>query len=151
MAQYRTALELRPEYADARNNLAIAYLADGRVREAVAEYRAALALAPDSTTILDNLAAVLASGPEPAVRDGAEAVTLARRAAGLSGDADPALLRTLAMAYAATGRFEDAERTAEQAAALAAATGRAALADQLAGHVRRYREHRPLDAPPRDP
>ncbi len=47
MAAYRTALALKPDYAEAHNNLGNALKDLGRLEEAVATYHKALALKPD--------------------------------------------------------------------------------------------------------
>jgi len=65
------------------------------------------------------MAWVLATGPEASVRNGAQAIELAQRANQLSGGQDPLILRTLAAAYAESGRFAEAITTAQQALRLA--------------------------------
>ena len=49
----------------------------------------------------------------------------------ISGGNEPAILGTLAAAYAEAGRFSDAVKTAEQAIRLATAAGKSKLADQI--------------------
>ena len=66
---------------------------------------------------------MLATNPNASVRNGAEAVELAQRAVELSGGREPAILDTLAAAYAEAGRFPEAVKTAQRAAALASARG----------------------------
>ncbi len=84
-------------------------------REALPHYEAALALDPDSAIVLNNLAWVLAAAPEADLRDGARAVELAMKANQQTGYNDPVYLRTLAVAYAEVGRFDDAIDIAERA------------------------------------
>ena len=90
----------------------------GRNAAAVASYRRVLSLRPDWPAVLNNLAMILATDPD--LRSPAEAVRLAERAVDLTGALDPAPLDTLARAYDAAGRSADAERSRQQAAALAA-------------------------------
>jgi hypothetical protein len=71
--------------------------------------------APDSPRMLDELAWLLATYPDSNVRDGAEAVRLAERACKLTDRRDPALLATLAAAYAETGDFSRGVAAAEEA------------------------------------
>ncbi len=47
MARYQRALSLKPDYADAHNNLGIALAVQGRIDEAVRLYERALFLKPD--------------------------------------------------------------------------------------------------------
>jgi tetratricopeptide (TPR) repeat protein len=56
---YREALRLRPEYADAHNNLAILLRARGRPGEAAKHYQAALRIRPDYPEAHANYAALL--------------------------------------------------------------------------------------------
>ena len=95
----------------------------GRAADAASAYRAALALAPDYGPALNNLAWLLATHPDATVRDGAEAVRLAELAVSSADAPTPGLLDTLAAAYAAAGRFEEAARTAARAADAASAAG----------------------------
>jgi hypothetical protein len=80
---------------------------------------------------------------EPGIYDPEQALLLAARAAELSGGKDVAILDALAAAHAANGSFDEAARTAEAAAELAAQS-----APHLAGNIRarvaRYRAGRPL-------
>jgi hypothetical protein len=52
------------------------------------------------------------------------------------------LLDTLAAAYAAVGRFDEAVRSAEQAMALAEAEGSFALAQSIRGRISDYRSRK---------
>ena len=145
----RRAVELRTEYAEARYNLAHALSATGQPDAAVEEFRAALRLEPDWPAALRDLALLLATHADAGVRDPADAVRLAARAVDLAREraADPQqrfamnprddalLLDALATAYAAAGRFDEAVRTAGDAAALVADSDPA-----LAGRIRRQRD-----------
>jgi tetratricopeptide (TPR) repeat protein len=96
-----------------------AFLADrsfrqGRPDEAVAFYREALNRDEDHPAATNNLAWLLATSRDPTVRDPAEAVAHAERAA-LRDSSDPRTLDTLAAAYAAAGRYDDAVRMAANA------------------------------------
>ena len=53
----------------------------------------------------------------------------------LTGGHDPIYLRTLAVAYAEAGRFDDAIETAERALPLAEAAGNSALAFDLRNNI----------------
>ena len=71
--------------------------------------------APDSPRMLDELAWLLATYPDSELRDGAEAVRLAERACALTDRRVPALLATLAAAYAETGDFSRGIAAGEEA------------------------------------
>ena len=55
MAHYQQALRLKPDYAEAYNNLGIALKDQGQLVEAVAEYQQALRLKPDHAEAHNNL------------------------------------------------------------------------------------------------
>jgi len=76
-----------------------------------------------------------------------EAVALAERAVALTRRGDAGMLDTLAAAYAAAGRFEEAEKTGREALALARAAGRTALAGQIQARCDGYASHRPWHEP----
>ena len=114
--QYLTrTLELEPANSKAHSVLAAALTFQGRDREAVAHYREALRLEPQSAAALDGLAWLRATEPDPALRDGAEAVRLAEQARQLAGTNIPVVWKTLAAAYAEAGRFDDAKLAAQRA------------------------------------
>ena len=74
---------------------------------AIASFREALRLNPNHAKSLDRLARVLAAAPDAALRDGAEAMRLATRAAELTGGRQPAVLDALAMAFAEASPYPD--------------------------------------------
>jgi Flp pilus assembly protein TadD len=79
--------------------------------------------APDSPRMLDEIAWLLATYPDSNLRDGAEAVRLAERACALTDRSVPALLATLAAAYAETGDFSRGVAAGEEALTRGQATG----------------------------
>jgi tetratricopeptide (TPR) repeat protein len=79
--------------------------------------------APDSPRMLDELAWLFATYPDSKSRDGTEAVRLAERACALTERRIPALLDTLAAAYAEAGDFPRAMSTAEEALNRARSSG----------------------------
>ena len=109
---------------------------------AINSSRAALHAEPESVEAASHLAWFLAtrtSDPESA----AEAVRLAERLCEPPGDTDPELLDTLAAAYAAAGRFDEAARTALGARRTADRAGRPELAAEIAAREALYRAGRP--------
>jgi len=89
-----------------------AALAERQFAPAEREFRAVLRLAPDSAPALNNLAWIMSKLHEPG------AVQYAQKATSLA-PGTPALLDTLAGAYASEGRLTDALDTQRQAVALA--------------------------------
>jgi len=138
IAHLRIAAELRPDSELPHADLAQALLENGESAGAVEEYRAALRLAPDSVEYADTLAWVLATDPDPRVRDGAEAAGLIERLLRAGAKEDAVLLDCLAAGYAAAGRFEEAVTTARRALQIAQAEGNALLAREVESRLRLY-------------
>jgi len=140
MAHYQKVLELSPDNADARANLGSVFLAKGRVRDAVAQYRDVLRIAPDNMTAQSNLAWLLATAADPSLRNGSEAVLLAERAESESSRSEnhATVLRILAAAYAETGRFVEAKKTAEEALQAAEIQGKSTLSNALRDEISLY-------------
>jgi len=110
----------------------------------VDRYRQALALQPDMVEALNDLAWIRAASSDAALREGAEAVRLARRAVELTGEQDARLLETLAVASAEAGDFPAAVQAAHKALKLALASENQALAGTLAAQLRLFQAGRPL-------
>ena len=142
-AQFTEALRLAPQYPEARLQLAIVLAGQGKTTEAISHYRLARNVppsAPDSG-VMNNLAWILAAGPSPELRNGAQAVKLAARACELDHDRQPMFIGTLAAAYAEAGRFDEAVAAAQKAHDLAL-TGRKA-------QIRRTKSRKPGRPQPR--
>ncbi len=145
--QWKSALQEAPGDAGMHNNLAVAYLGQGRVAEAVAEWRATLRLDPGRAGTELSLAWILATAPNDGIRNGNEALALARRAIETSAARNLMAERVLAAALAETGHFAEAIATAEQGAAGAAEAQQPAVADLLQGDLQLYRQNVPLRDP----
>src|SRR5947208_404617 len=100
MADWEKTLQIQPNDADAHTCLGNALLRRGSVKEAIAHYEKAIALAPEDPRSRINIAWVLATAPDPSIRDGIKAVEFAQLAMELSRGRDANFLRTLAAAYA---------------------------------------------------
>jgi Tfp pilus assembly protein PilF len=124
LLHYKKSLEINPAPANAYNNMAAVLSRMGWTGEAITYYKKALEINPREVFLKNNLAWILATSPDPALRNGVQAVELAEEAERLSDDPHPNLLGTLSAAYAEAGRFSDAIRTVEKAIALARGTGR---------------------------
>jgi tetratricopeptide (TPR) repeat protein len=138
MAHYGQAIESRPQFYQAHTGLGTILLEQGKRSAAKRHFRAALRLYPDDFSALNLLAWLLATGPGDSIADGAEAVELAQRAVRLSAGRDPAVLDTLAAAYAKARQFPDAIQTGQLALKLAVAEGNLALAGVIRGRLNRY-------------
>jgi len=144
--ELREALRLQPE-AGTRVQLARLLYETGQFRDAAAKYRQALAAQPDRVEGLSNLAWMLAACPDPAVRNGPEAVRLAERACRLTEFKQAQVVSVLAAAYAEAGRFTDAVAASEKAVELATAAGDARFAAMNRRLLGLYRAGRPFHEP----
>ena len=114
--------------------------------KALAERRESLRSRPDDVALLNDTAWALATNPNASIRNGAEAVELAQRAAQLSDRREPAILGTLAAAYAEAGRFSEAVQTARQALELATQQNNQSLAESLKAKIPLYEAGTPFRA-----
>jgi tetratricopeptide (TPR) repeat protein len=143
-----TPLDARPHYLIAK-----ALLRQGRSAEAVLRFREALRLDPNHLQTLVYFARVLAADENPTVRNGPEAVRLAEHANALLGTEQPFLLDTLAMAYAETGRFDEARQAGQRALDRATANNEQEAVTSLRQHLDLFLAHQPCreaftNAPP---
>ena len=141
------SLRINPGHANGHFNLGFWLALKGQAAEAAAQYREAIRLRPNYAKALNNLAWMLATQPDPRLRDGQEAVQLARRAAELSGGNDAGDLDTLAAACAEAQQFAEAVSVAERAAGLAQAAGQKELARQIQARLQGYRSEQPYREP----
>jgi tetratricopeptide (TPR) repeat protein len=144
IARFNRALEIDPNLIEAHENLGDALLTfQGDAAGALAHWRVVLGAAPNHVPVLNRAALVLATDPDDSIRNGREAVRLAEQAVQLSGARDPAILDTLAAAYAEAGRFAEAVDTARRALSLAVAQGRQPLVAGLTRRISLYEANTP--------
>jgi tetratricopeptide (TPR) repeat protein len=130
---YREALRINPNYAYAHFNLGGVLLQQGRDQEAIAHVWKALELLPNNASVQNSVAWILATAPQPSMRNGAKALELAMKADKASGGSNPNFLRTFAAAQAETGQFPAAAQTAKRALQLAQTQSN----DELVSMIRR--------------
>ncbi len=124
-------------------NLGSAYHQLGKYEEAILNWTKAVELKPNNVPVLNNLAWLLATVGDTSFQDAHKAVGFAQRACELTGHKDPECLDTLAAAYAAVGRFDDAVKTANRAMNIAKASGRQDLANEIESHIKLYHAGHP--------
>jgi Flp pilus assembly protein TadD len=144
IAHWQKTVSIQPNDAEAHTTLGDALVRKGEVSQAIAHYETALEIAPRSTSTLNNLAWALSTCPDASLRNGARAVELAQKADQLAGGKNPIFIRTLAAAYAESGRFNNAIETAQRALQLATAQDNSALANKLEKDLDLYRTNVPL-------
>lgn len=137
-----TAIALNPQSDEIRAQLAHCLLATGKVREAVLQLKAAAQFSNDWTTF-NNLAWHLAIYEEAEFYDPIEAVRFAQTACQLAKNQNPVALDTLAITYAAIGKFDEAINAAQKALKLAQAANNKQMADSIQQHLTLFRNHQP--------
>lgn len=125
-AVFGRSVEVTPTNYPFRLNLGSALLEHGQIDEATEHFRAAMAIDPTQADGYNNLAWILVTHPDPAHRNADEGLKLAQTAAHLATGVvtertryerqqAASALDTLAAAYAETGQFDEAVRTAGRA------------------------------------
>jgi tetratricopeptide (TPR) repeat protein len=142
------ALRIRPNDANAQNNLGLALLQTGDAKGAAAHLEKALEIDPGLMNAEVNLAWVLATSSNDSLRNGARAVQLAEDVANRAGHPNAIVLRTLAAAYAETGGFDNAITIAQQAIQIARATGDEGLISDLERNIAAYQSNQPIRSKP---
>jgi tetratricopeptide (TPR) repeat protein len=138
----RRSVTATPDSVWLRYKLGAILLDRGAIREARAHLERAHALWPEWDRPAQDLAWLLATAAEPALRDPERAVALAEELARRSSFVDANTLDTLATAYAAAGNWPRAVSTARRAWELALAGGQKRLALEVEGRLRLYEEGR---------
>jgi hypothetical protein len=147
ISRARAGLDLH-ETAEGQRRLGFLYESAGQPDEAAVAYRRALELQPEWPEVQNNLAWLLATHPNPSRAEREEAVALAESASQALGSASANALDTLAVAYAAVGRFEEATATAARALAIARRQGDAGTARPIAQRLALFRRGLPYPARP---
>ncbi len=144
ITHYQLALQIKPGSVEAHLNLGNALLQRNDVAGAINQFQETLKLAPDEVEAQNTLAWVLATGLQASLRNGRQAVELARRANQLTRDENPAFLGTLAAAYAEAGQFPEAVETAQHALRLAETQSNPTLAAAIRSQLQLYQSGLPF-------
>ena len=161
LAEFTNAVQLSPTYPWAHFEMAKTLLKQGRNAEAVAGLHEALKHDPNNLQILTYSAHVLASIPDPRVRNGKTALVLATRANELAEGSQATILNALGMAQAEVGDFANAIAVTQKALDFANAAHLdelQPLQNQLHQELELYQNHQPwresflaTNAPPQVP
>lgn len=106
LPEFRRVIEEAPRHAAARRGELVALVLAGRYGEARVRLNEHMKLFPLDADVAHLQARLLASNPDPRVRDGALALEIARRLA--AARPQLAVRETLAMAHAEAGQFGEA-------------------------------------------
>lgn len=149
---YREVLRIAPQWTDAHRNLGGALASVGQFNTSLYHFREAVRLRPGIPEPLAAMALILATHPHASSRRPDEAIRLAEQASELTQDQSAPVLDTLAAAYAAAGRFDEAVQTAERALVLLSSQPIEGLADRIRQRLELYKQKRPyVQRAPRGP
>jgi len=143
VSHFEQALQYKPDYAEAHCNFASFLAKQGILDRAAVHFRKAIDLQPDLLPALKSLAWILATHPDPNMRNPAEAIRLADHAAELTKRRDAAVFQIWAAAYAAAGQTEKALAAAETALNIAAGEKNEELVGEIRGQIEYYKRPKP--------
>lgn len=136
-------VELVPGYIDAHLRLASSAIQHKDLKAAERYLREALAHNPDYASFNNSLAWLLATSPDDAQRNGAEALRLAEKACRTTENKQHVYLDTLAAAQAEQGLFEEAASTMQNALELAQQENNAATIEAYERRLELYQRKEP--------
>lgn len=142
-------LALEPRNGQLRFRVGSVLLQMGETKPALKLLREGVRLEPRDVKSAAKLAWLLATLPDANLRDPTEAMAIADRAARQTRRKDFAVLDALAAGYAAAGRFDEAIATADEAMALAKATGITYQTTTIQHRLTLYRQRKPYTEDPR--
>jgi tetratricopeptide (TPR) repeat protein/serine/threonine protein kinase/WD40 repeat protein len=117
LADLSTAIELDPKFALAWNNRGMAYLGLKQGDMALAAFSKAIELEPKNATLHNNQAWLLATYPNPKVRDPGRAVELAKKAVEMESE-EGNYWNTLGVAHCRAGNWKAAIAALEKSMSL---------------------------------
>lgn len=136
--QMRAVISLNPSSL-AHWQLGEIHIGLGNPKQAIESYEAAIAMSPDLLQSANNLAWLLATSGDPAIRDGGRAVEIAELICKAAVSPDAQRSDTLAAAYAEVGRFD---------AAVAALSKLDNLSSDMQTRLQLYRQKKPFHETP---
>jgi tetratricopeptide (TPR) repeat protein len=137
-SHYEEVLRRDARYPDAHYGLALVSKSQGDMARAVRHYREALQSVPNWPEVLIDLAWLLATTTDPAIRNPQEAIEVAERAVRATNPPSWAALDASAAALASGGRVREAADQARRALEAAVASGNDAAAGQIRERLRLY-------------
>ena len=143
---YRETLAIRSS-AEANFELANLLNDSGNSAEAIRHYRISLTLEPAWVLPANNLAWILATNKQGELRNGKEALRLAKGVCDATGNKIAHFLGTLAAANAETGNFEEARKALQGAVLLARADNDAGLETKFLENLKLLEERMPIRSP----
>ena len=148
LLHYEQVIRIDPHVVGAPFGYAMALVGLQRYQQARDRLTEAMKKFPDQPAFAHALARLLASSPDPHVRDGGRALALAHKLREQDPSTD--LGETMAMALADLGRYVDAAALQRRMMKIANRAGRDDLAQGMAQNLRLYERREPCHTPWRD-
>jgi len=142
-SSYEAELIRDGQHEQARGALVALLQRTGQHAQAVVHARAMLEAEPEHMGAQLVLAWLLATTRDASLRNGPEAVRVARALVKQAGGHDPFLLDTLAASLACAGEWEEAQRTQELALGKLPAEEEADLRSSMQARLELYRQRKP--------
>jgi tetratricopeptide (TPR) repeat protein len=139
--RFTRALELDDEQFFSRRGRSDAAISIGDHKAALADLEKALTLDADNDGVLNNLAWLLATSPDDAIRDGKRAIELAMKACEKTEWKQAHIISTLAAGYAETGDFAKAREYSRKAVETGDSSPE--VKEQLANELASYEKEKP--------
>jgi tetratricopeptide (TPR) repeat protein len=144
IGEFRVILEAAPLHGPSRRGEATALLLQQNYAEARIRLNQALKAMPRDHAIAQAYCRVLATAPDPRVRNGQLALDIASRI--FADQQDPVTIETLALAYAETGDFSRGVQLLQELHDDLAQSGRTSELQNLEAEIESLESHRPWRA-----
>ncbi len=136
-------IKQKQDYPKAYVNLAVTYYRQGKYDLAMQNCAKAEQLKLKDAESLNNMAWILATIGDPSANDVNKTIGYAQRACEFTAYNNADYLDTLAVAYAAAGKFNDAIMTAEKALNIAKAAGQENTVREIQNRLELYKADKP--------
>jgi superkiller protein 3 len=138
------SLKIDPASLEGHLNLGTFYKEAGRYSAALRSFERGMEVAPHDMRFVFQVAWIYATAPQASLRNGEEAVALARRVCEHDNYRTAVSLDLLAAAHAQSGHFEEAVDFANRAYQLAVNEQKRGLADEIRVRRNLYRDNKPF-------
>jgi tetratricopeptide (TPR) repeat protein len=147
---YEYSIQFKEDQPFVLNKLGESYFLRGEIKEAFRCWNKVLELEPEWVGAINNLAWIKATHQDPDIHNPDEAVQLALRACKLTKYNRADILDTLAVAYAAAGRFGEAVTTAQKAVELITSGDNQEQIQEIRDRLELYRQGKTYQPTSRD-
>jgi tetratricopeptide (TPR) repeat protein len=144
IAFMKKAQRMDPDFPNISLMLGTIYMHSGQTKNAIAEYERGLEKNPEDMYLAVQLSWVLSTSSKSHFRDGNKAIHLAKKTCEKTNYLMPEMMDVLSSAYAETGQFDLALRTAQRAYQLAESQNKTDLMEQIRSRIKSYSINQPI-------